>query len=127
MTAGFLTSISAAAMAGMTLFATPAISQTNMSEWAAAASSDVNMHSDYAMSLAKSAYVWAYPMVNMVNRRNAFAQVPAPGKVFGVLPGAPTNRIGMLNDYINPGKNFIACPNQDVVYGLGFMDLSKSS
>lgn len=31
----------------------------------------------------------------------------------------------MLYDYIDPGQNFIACPNQDVVYGLGFMSLDE--
>jgi hypothetical protein len=29
----------------------------------------------------------------------------------------------MLHDYIEPSQRFIACPNQDVVYGLGFFDL----
>ena len=31
----------------------------------------------------------------------------------------------MLNDYIDPGQTFIACPNQDVVYGLGFFSLDE--
>jgi hypothetical protein len=31
----------------------------------------------------------------------------------------------MLNDYIDPGQTFIACPNQDVVYGLGFFSLDQ--
>ena len=29
----------------------------------------------------------------------------------------------MLNDYIDPAETFVTCPNQDVVYGLGFFDL----
>jgi hypothetical protein len=31
----------------------------------------------------------------------------------------------MLHDYIEPSQRFIACPNQDVVYGLGFFDLDE--
>jgi hypothetical protein len=29
----------------------------------------------------------------------------------------------MLADYIDPGQTFVTCPNQDVVYGLGFFSL----
>ena len=65
-------------------------------------------------------------MVNMINRRATMGQVPAPGRLFGVLPAGPTSRIGLLSDYIDPGQNFIACPNQDVVYGLGFMALDET-
>lgn len=124
MTRKFLTTAPIALLVGFASLAAPVSAQNTKSDWAATASTEIKMHPEYAKSLAASAYVWAYPMINMLNRKNAFAQVPAPGKVFGVLPGAPTNRIGMLNDYIAPGQNFIACPNQDVVYGLGFMDLS---
>ncbi len=31
----------------------------------------------------------------------------------------------MLTDYISPDQRFIACANQDVVYGAGFMPLDK--
>jgi hypothetical protein len=31
----------------------------------------------------------------------------------------------MLADYIAPSQTFIACPNQDVVYGLGFFSLDE--
>ena len=90
MRSNVLNSVSAAALAALVCVAMPAhaqTKQTKMSEWTAVASRELNMHPDYAVSLAKSAYVWAYPMINMINRRNVFAQVPAPGKVFGVLPG----------------------------------------
>ena len=29
----------------------------------------------------------------------------------------------MLHDYIEPSETFVTCPNQDVVYGLGFFSL----
>jgi hypothetical protein len=33
------------------------------------ASPDVVMHPEYAKSIARMAYIWGYPMVNMMNRR----------------------------------------------------------
>jgi hypothetical protein len=85
----------------------------------------VVMHSDYAKAIAATAYVWGWPMVNMINRRTAITKAPTPGKLNGVLPCAPRGQIGMLNDYIAPDQTFIACPNQDVVYGLGFFALDE--
>jgi len=43
----------------------------------------------------------------------------------GVLPVAPRGQIGMLHDYIEPSETFVTCPNQDVVYGLGFFLLDE--
>ncbi|MFF0547300.1 DUF1254 domain-containing protein [Nocardia thailandica] len=83
------------------------------------------MHPDYAANLARSAYLWAYPMVNMINRRDRLSAAPEPGRLGGVLPAAPTGQIAMLDDYIDPGQTFIACPNQDVVYGLGYFSLDE--
>jgi len=91
----------------------------------ASASMEVNMHPEYAKSIARMAYIWGYPMVNMMNRRAALSKAPEPGRLGGVLPASPTGQIAMLYDYIDPGQNFIACPNQDVVYGLGFMSLDE--
>jgi hypothetical protein len=31
----------------------------------------------------------------------------------------------MLNDYVKPDQGFVACPNQDVVYGTGFYSLDE--
>ncbi len=92
----------------------------------AQASSDMNMQPEYAKSIARMAYIWGYPMVNMMNRRAKLSQMPEPGRFGGVLPASPTGQIGMLFDYIDPGQNFIACPNQDVVYGLGFQSLNET-
>lgn len=83
----------------------------------------VVMHPDYARTIAQMAYVWGWPMVNMINRRAAITQAPQPGHLNGVLPAAPRGQIAMLADYIEPSETFVTCPNQDVVYGLGFFDL----
>lgn len=79
----------------------------------------------YARALARQAYVWAWPLVNIYNRRLAFAQSPKVGLMNGVLPFAPLNRLAMLSDYIRPDQRWVACPNQDVVYGAGICALDQ--
>jgi hypothetical protein len=83
------------------------------------------MHPDYARTIAQMAYVWGWPIINMINRRAKITQAPYPGHLNGVLPAAPRGQIGMLADYIEPSEAFVACPNQDVVYGLGFFELDE--
>lgn len=81
---------------------------------------------DYAKAIGRMAYVWAWPMVNMHNRQTLFATAPHPGLLGGVLPVAPLNRISMLSDYLSADQRFITSPNQDVVYGAGFLALDQS-
>jgi Protein of unknown function (DUF1254) len=83
------------------------------------------MQPDYARTIAQMAYVWGWPIVNMINRRAAITQAPQPGHLNGVLPAAPRGQIAMLADYIEPSETFVTCPNQDVVYGLGFFSLDE--
>ena len=90
-----------------------------------APASGVTMQPDYAKAVGGMAYIWGWPLVNQINRRTAITQAPEPGRLNGVLPVAPRGQIGMLNDYIDPGQNFVTCPNQDVVYGLGFFSLDE--
>lgn len=89
------------------------------------AASDVVMHPEYVKTVGRMAYVWGWPIVNQFNRRTAITQAPKPGRLNGVLPVAPRGRWAMLNDYIDPGQTFVTCPNQDVVYGLGFFSLDE--
>jgi len=79
----------------------------------------------YARAVAKTAYIWGWPMVNMLNRSARITQAPHPGLLNGILPVAPRGQIGMLHDYIEPSETFVTCPNQDVVYGLGFFSLDE--
>jgi hypothetical protein len=83
------------------------------------------MHPEYAKAIGRMAYVWGWPMVNMLNRSAAITKAPEPGRLNGVLPVAPRGQVGMLADYIDPGQTFVTCPNQDVVYGLGFFSLDE--
>ncbi|MBB3933380.1 hypothetical protein GGR25_004453 [Kaistia hirudinis] len=90
-----------------------------------APSADVTPQPEYIKALARSAYVWGWPMVNQMNRRAKITLAPQPGLLGGIIPVAPQGQIGMLHDYIAPDERFVVCPNQDVVYGLGFFDLDK--
>ncbi|RYJ38314.1 DUF1254 containing protein [Flavobacterium anhuiense] len=88
--------------------------------------SDVLLHPEYAKTIARAAYIWGYPLANVFNRRNAFRPLKEPGRLNGVLPGAPLGQICMLSDYIAPQQNSVACPNQDVAYGYGYFELDKT-
>jgi len=88
-------------------------------------SHQVMMPVGYAKAIAQQAYIWGWPLVNQANRRAMITQAPTPGHLNGILPVADQGRLGMLNDYIDPGQSFVTCPNQDVVYGLGFFALDE--
>jgi hypothetical protein len=56
---------------------------------------------EYARHVARDGYFWAWPLVNMYNRRLAFQQVK--DFIFaGPVPSAPLNKLAMLTDYITP-------------------------
>ena len=80
----------------------------------------------YARMVARDAYFWAWPMINIYNKRLGFGKASKPGLLDGVLPVAPVNRLAMLRDYIDPAERAVACPNQDVAYGGGPLALDVS-
>jgi hypothetical protein len=79
----------------------------------------------YARLIARDAFLWAWPLVNVMNRRAVNAKVPTP-MISGGAPAAPLNRLSMITDYIAPDERLVACPNQDVVYGGGPLALDQS-
>ncbi len=79
----------------------------------------------YAQQIGRFTYFWAWPMVNMHNRRALLQQLPEPGLMGGIVPVAPPNSLSMLRDYIEPQERLVACPNQDVVYGFGILSMEK--
>lgn len=83
------------------------------------------MHPEYVKTIARMAYVWGWPIVNSHNRRAGITQAPEPGKLGGVVPVSPRGHLSMLNDYVKPKQSFVACPNQDVVYGTTFCSLDE--
>jgi len=72
---------------------------------------------EYAKLVARDAYFWTWPLVNIYNRRLTMAQVKEAVRA-GPLVFAPLNRNAMFTDYVDPAERAVACPNQDVVYGL---------
>ena len=84
------------------------------------------MSEAYARTLARTIYAWAWPMMNIYNRLVGARHIPRPGLNQGVVPLGPPNQLSMLHDYIEPAERFVACPNQDVVYGSTVIDLDAS-
>jgi hypothetical protein len=85
----------------------------------------VKITAEYAKHVARDAYFWAWPMVNIYNRRLSFTPVKEAA-LSGPLMMAPLNQLAMLTDYVIPEERAIACPNQDVVYGIGSLALDVS-
>jgi hypothetical protein len=98
-------------------------------EWAralpAGPDARVKITEAYAAHVARDAFFWAWPLVNVYNRRLAFSKMTEQRYV-GPLLEAPLNRLTMLMDYVDPEERNVACPNQDVVYGLGMLALDVS-
>jgi hypothetical protein len=82
---------------------------------------------EYVQMVARFAYLWGWPMVNIHNRRVIMGKVPELGYMGGIVPVAPPNQLAMLHDYVAPEERLVACPNQDVVYGFGLLDFSQEA
>jgi hypothetical protein len=85
----------------------------------------VKITAEYASLVARDAYFWAWPLVNIYNRRLTMAQMKEAVRA-GPLVFAPVNRNAMFTDYVDPAERAVACPNQDVVYGLASFGLDLS-
>jgi hypothetical protein len=83
------------------------------------------MTTTYVQAVGRMAYLWGWPLVNMANRYAAMSKAPEPGLLGGVLPLAH-NSIAMLTHYISPDQRFVTCTNQDVVYGVGMLNLDET-
>jgi hypothetical protein len=85
----------------------------------------VKITEEYAKLVGRDAYFWTWPMVNLYNRRLHFATIKEAVRS-GPLISPPLNQIAMLTDYVDPEERSVACPNQDVVYGIGVVALDVS-
>jgi len=81
---------------------------------------------DYVRLVARDAFFWAWPIVNVYNRRVAFGGLTHPMLLGGVLPVGPNNSLTMMTDYIDPAERAVACPDQDVVHGNAIVALDRS-
>lgn len=89
-------------------------------------SADTRMPDSYVRLTGQETYFWAWPMMNIHNRRMMLKDLPDAGLMGGTVPVAPPNKMAMLTDYISPNQRMVACPNQDVVYGFGLLALDQS-
>jgi hypothetical protein len=85
----------------------------------------VKITEEYAKHVARDAFFWAWPLVNIYNNRRGAEQSKELAYA-GPVPAAPLNRIVMLTDYVAADERIVACPNQDVVYGGGSLGLEQS-
>jgi hypothetical protein len=92
----------------------------------AGAAGETKLSDEYVRMVGQAATFWAWPMVNVFNRRLGFKDVQEPGLIGGIIPCAPLNHNCMLGDYIAPQERAVACPNQDVVYGVCVLALDES-
>ncbi|KIC95960.1 DUF1254 domain-containing protein [Flavihumibacter solisilvae] len=83
------------------------------------------MAEEYVKAIAAFIYGWAWPLVNVHNRIEEFKKAPYPLYGGGAFPVAPPNQMCMLTDYVRPEERGVACPNQDVVYGVSGLDLTQ--
>lgn len=71
----------------------------------------VSITEGYARLVARDAFLWTWPLVNIYSRRLKFKDLPEAGLSGGIVPIAPSNRLSMLTDYIEPEERHVACPN----------------
>lgn len=79
----------------------------------------------YVREIARFAYFWAWPMVNVYNRYTSFMRVIRPLLIRGIAPAAPINHLCMLHDTISWQQRYITCPSQDLIYGFGILDFAR--
>ena len=91
-----------------------------------AAASRTKLSEAYVRLVARDAFFWAWPLVNMQSRR-LWCERVSERAYLGAAPVAPLNELTMLTDYFPPDVRAVACPNQDVVYGAGLLALDKSA
>ena len=75
--------------------------------------------------VGRMAYVWGWPLAYVYNQRTELTKAPETALLAGVMPIGPMNQVVMLTSYISPSETFVAIPNQDVVYGLGWLSLAQ--
>jgi hypothetical protein len=106
--------ISVCAVISMLNVSTPSVGQARLSGKSQAVPGPVagtKITEQYARLIARDAFFWAWPMVNVYNRRLAFKDLSEPGLMGSIVPVAPLNRLSMLTDYIEPQERLVACPN----------------
>ena len=79
-----------------------------------------------ARLVARDAFMWAWPLVNVYNRRLTFKDLPEAGLMGGIVPVGPPNRLAMLTDYVQPEERLVACPIRTSCTALAFLHSIKA-
>jgi len=81
----------------------------------------------YVEALARVVYIWGHPLVNTCSRTSIWAMMKdhGPGMAMGLFPGSPKNWMGYLDDYMPAQQRKVVTPNNDTIYGAGFLDLGE--
>jgi Uncharacterized conserved protein len=80
----------------------------------------------YVQQAGRMAYVWGWPLVYVYNQRTELTKAPETGLLAGIMPIGPMNQVVMLTNLHRSSRDFIAIPNQDVVYGLGWLSSQRN-
>ena len=78
----------------------------------------------YVQMVGRMAYMWGWALVNHNNRYEGAGKAAEPRMVMGGMP-VGYGRLTMLTGYMSPQEKIIEVPNQDVVYGVAYVDLDK--
>ena len=85
----------------------------------------VKITEEYAKLVGRDAYFWAWPMVNIFNRRLHFKSSQGDREA-GAFDGSAGQSARHAHRLCRPDERSVACPNQDVVYGIGALALDVS-
>jgi hypothetical protein len=80
---------------------------------------------EYAREVARFAYFWAWPLVNVFNRSTAFHRIRRPILVGGIAPVAPINHLAHAARLYRLEAALYHLPSHDLIYGFGILDLAR--
>jgi len=83
------------------------------------------MTEPYAALVARDAYFWAWPLVNLYSRRLAFENL-TESVLVRPETASLVNRLAMPTDYTSSEERLIACPTQDLICGGASLALDRS-
>jgi len=100
----------------------------SMAAWPVGPALGMRMTEPYAALVARDAYFWAWPLVNLYSRRLAFenpTEAASGGPVPALAVKESVNRLALLTDYVPAEERSIACPNHDLVSGATSLALDR--
>jgi hypothetical protein len=97
----------------------------SMAAWPIGPALGMRMTEPYAALVARDAYFWAWPLVNLYSRRLAFENL-SEGVLVRPEAASLVNRLAMRSDYVSSEERLIACPTVDLICGGAALALDRS-